>query len=43
VNRRPIGLTIGRHAAQEFSFAESPFGAAARVMEKLTGGDGDKK
>jgi pyruvate dehydrogenase (quinone)/pyruvate oxidase len=43
VNRRPIGLTIGRHAVQEFSFAESPFGAAARVVEKLTGGDGEKQ
>ncbi len=43
VNRRPIGLTIGRHAVQEFSFAESPFGLAGRVVEKLTGGDGEKE
>jgi pyruvate dehydrogenase (quinone)/pyruvate oxidase len=43
VNRRPIGLTIGRHAVQEFSFGESPFGVATRVVEKLTGGDGDKE
>jgi pyruvate dehydrogenase (quinone)/pyruvate oxidase len=43
LNRRPIGLSIGRHAVQEFSFAESPFGAAARIMEKLTGGDGGKE
>ena len=43
VNRRPIGLTIGRHAMQEFRFAESPFGAAARALEKLTGGEGGNK
>jgi pyruvate dehydrogenase (quinone) len=36
-NRTPIGLTIGRHAVQEFSFSESPFGVAARVVERLTG------
>jgi pyruvate dehydrogenase (quinone) len=36
-NRAPIGLTIGRHAVQEFSFSESPFGVAARVVERLTG------
>lgn len=43
VNRRPIGLTIGRHAVQEFSFSESPFGAAARLVEKLTGPHGDNE
>lgn len=37
-NRRPIGLTIGRHAAQEFAFGESPFGLAGRLVDKLTGG-----
>lgn len=36
-NRRPIGLTIGRHALQEFSFSESPFGVAGRVVERITG------
>jgi pyruvate dehydrogenase (quinone)/pyruvate oxidase len=36
-NRKPIGLTIGRHAVQEFSFSESPFGMAGRVVEKITG------
>jgi len=36
-NRAPIGLTIGRHAVQEFNFSESPFGVAARVVERLTG------
>lgn len=43
VNRRPIGLTIGRHAVQEFDFAQSPFGVAGRVIDKLTGGRSDKK
>lgn len=43
VNRRPIGLTIGRHAVQEFDFAQSPFGVAGRVVDKLTGGGSDKK
>ena len=38
-NRTPIGLSIGRHAAQEFSFSESPFGVAGRVLEKITGKD----
>jgi len=37
-NRTPIGLSIGRHAVQEFTFAESPFGIAGRIVEKLTGG-----
>jgi pyruvate dehydrogenase (quinone)/pyruvate oxidase len=36
-NRAPIGLTVGRHAVQEFNFSESPFGVAARVVERLTG------
>src|SRR6185437_6977682 len=27
VNRAPIGLTMGRHAIQEFDFSASPFGA----------------
>jgi hypothetical protein len=36
-NRTPIGLTIGRHAVQEFTFGESPFGVAGRVFERLTG------
>ncbi|HTW69828.1 MAG TPA: thiamine pyrophosphate-dependent enzyme [Acetobacteraceae bacterium] len=37
INRRPIGLSIGRHAAQEFAFSESPFGLAARAIERVTG------
>ncbi|WP_181321953.1 thiamine pyrophosphate-dependent enzyme [Trinickia symbiotica] len=37
VNRKQIGLTIGRHAAQEFRFSASPFGIAGRVIDKLTG------
>jgi hypothetical protein len=37
VNRVPIGLSIGRHAVQEFDFSASPFGTAARVVEKVTG------
>jgi pyruvate dehydrogenase (quinone)/pyruvate oxidase len=37
-NRTPIGLSIGRHAVQEFTFAESPFGIAGRIVDKLTGG-----
>ena len=36
-NTRPIGLTIGRHAIQEFSFSQSPFGIAGRVIDRLTG------
>jgi pyruvate dehydrogenase (quinone) len=40
VNRTPIGLTIGRHAVQEFSFSESPFGIGGRIMDRLTGGKG---
>ncbi len=36
-NRTPIGLTIGRHAVQEFTFGESPFGVAGRIVERLTG------
>jgi pyruvate dehydrogenase (quinone) len=36
-NTRPIGLTIGRHAVQEFTFAQSPFGIAGRVLDRLTG------
>jgi pyruvate dehydrogenase (quinone)/pyruvate oxidase len=39
VNRTPIGLSIGRHAVQEFDFSASPFGVAGRIVEKLTGGD----
>jgi pyruvate dehydrogenase (quinone)/pyruvate oxidase len=38
-NRTPIGLSIGRHAVQEFSFSESPFGVAGRVLERITGKD----
>jgi pyruvate dehydrogenase (quinone)/pyruvate oxidase len=37
VNRGKIALTMGRHALQEFNFAASPFGAAGRLVEKLTG------
>ncbi|HZZ60041.1 MAG TPA: thiamine pyrophosphate-dependent enzyme [Roseiarcus sp.] len=37
VNRSPVGLSIGRHAVQEFSFSASPFGAAARIVERITG------
>jgi pyruvate dehydrogenase (quinone)/pyruvate oxidase len=37
INRRRIGLSIGRHAVQEFDFSESPFGAAGRLVDKLTG------
>ena len=36
-NTRPIGLTIGRHTAQEFTFSQSPFGIAGRVIGRLTG------
>jgi hypothetical protein len=36
-NTGPIGLTIGRHAAQEFTFGQSPFGIAGRVIDRLTG------
>jgi pyruvate dehydrogenase (quinone) len=36
-NRKPIGLTIGRHAVQEFTFSESPFGIAGRLVERVTG------
>lgn len=36
-NTRPIGLTIGRHAVQEFTFSQSPFGVAGRVIDRLTG------
>jgi pyruvate dehydrogenase (quinone) len=36
-NRTPIGLSIGRHAVQEFTFSESPFGVAGRVFERITG------
>ncbi len=36
-NRTPIGLTIGRHAVQEFAFGESPFGVAGRIVDRLTG------
>ncbi len=36
-NRTPIGLSIGRHAVQEFTFGESPFGVAGRLMERITG------
>lgn len=39
VNRRPIGLTIGRHAVQEFDFSASPFGIGGRAVDKLTGRD----
>lgn len=37
INRRPIGLTMGRHAVQEFSFSKSPFGIGGRLTDKLTG------
>lgn len=37
-NRTPIGLTIGRHAVEEFTFGESPFGIAGRLVERLTSG-----
>jgi pyruvate dehydrogenase (quinone)/pyruvate oxidase len=37
-NRTPIGLSIGRHAVQEFDFSASPFGVAGRIASKLTGG-----
>ncbi len=36
-NRTPIGLSIGRHAVQEFTFGESPFGVAGRLVERVTG------
>jgi len=36
-NRTPIGLSIGRHAVQEFTFGASPFGAAGRLVERITG------
>lgn len=36
-NTRPIGLTIDRHAVMEFSFSQSPFGVAGRVIDRLTG------
>lgn len=36
-NRTPIGLSIGRHAVQEFDFSESPFGVAGRMIDRLTG------
>jgi pyruvate dehydrogenase (quinone)/pyruvate oxidase len=36
-NRTPIGLSIGRHAVQEFTFGESPFGIAGRLVERVTG------
>jgi pyruvate dehydrogenase (quinone)/pyruvate oxidase len=39
LNRTPIGLTIGRHAVQEFDFAQSPFGIAGRILDKVTGGE----
>jgi pyruvate dehydrogenase (quinone) len=42
-NTRPIGLTIGRHAMQEFTFSQSPFGVAGRVIDRLTGRHGDNK
>lgn len=41
VNRQRIGLSIGRHAVQEFTFSESPFGVAGRLVEKLTGQKGE--
>jgi pyruvate dehydrogenase (quinone) len=43
VNRRPIGLSIGRHAVQEFDFAQSPFGVAGRLLNRITGGGGNDK
>jgi pyruvate dehydrogenase (quinone)/pyruvate oxidase len=36
-NTTPIGMTIGRHVAQEFTFAQSPFGFAGRIRDRLTG------
>jgi pyruvate dehydrogenase (quinone)/pyruvate oxidase len=41
-NRTPIGLTMGRHAVQEFDFAASPFGIAGRLADKITGKSGDE-
>ncbi len=41
VNRRPIGLTMGRHAVQEFDFAASPFGVLGRIADKITGKTGE--
>jgi hypothetical protein len=41
--RRQIGLTIGRDAIDERTFAASPYGVIERVKEKVTGGrDGDE-
>ncbi len=37
-NRTPIGLTIGRHAVQEFNFSQSPFGVVGRLVDRVTGG-----
>ena len=42
INRTPIGLSIGRHAVQEFSFSQSPFGAVGRLVDRVTG-RGDKE
>jgi pyruvate dehydrogenase (quinone) len=42
VNRKQIGLTMGRHAVQEFDFAASPFGVLGRLAGKITGkGNGE--
>ena len=42
-NTTPIGLTIGRHAVQEFAFGQSPFGVAGRILGNLTGRGEPKK
>jgi pyruvate dehydrogenase (quinone) len=40
VNRKPIGLTIGRHAVQEFDLSASPFGILGRLADRVTGKSG---
>jgi pyruvate dehydrogenase (quinone)/pyruvate oxidase len=39
VNRKRIGLTIGRDALDEATFEESPYGVVGRVMHKLGASD----
>jgi pyruvate dehydrogenase (quinone)/pyruvate oxidase len=39
-HRSRIGLTIGRNAIDERTFAASPYGVLERVKEKVTGGNG---
>jgi hypothetical protein len=45
-NRKQIALTMSRVLANEMSYESSPSGSvlgrATEVVEKLTGGDGDK-